>query len=137
MKLNLSWIVLSILLTQVVSLSYAQYPLTKKIGNDTVVIMTIKQGEQINKSFDEYEEKVSKLKDTIAILRNNLIDGKKHYDSSIGFVKSEVNEYKWKYEENKRMYLKNEELFYKTHNTDILQKISLAIVVVFLFFKLN
>jgi hypothetical protein len=124
-------------LTQVVSLSYAQYPLTKKIGNDTVVIMTIKQGEQINKSFDEYEEKVSKLKDTIAILRNNLIDGKKHYDSSIGFVKSEVNEYKWKYEENKRMYLKNEELFYKTHNTDILQKISLAIVVVFLFFKLN
>ncbi len=136
MKLKQSWIVL-ILLTQVVSLSYAQYPLTKKIGNDTVVIMTIKQGEQINKSFDEYEEKVSKLKDTIAILRNNLIDGKKHYDSSIGFVKSEVNEYKWKYEENKRMYLKNEELFYKTHNTDVLQKISLAIVVTFLFFKLN
>ena len=129
MKLKQSWIVLA-LLTQVVSLSYAQYPLTKKIGNDTVVIMTIKQGEQINKSFDEYEEKVSKLKDTIAIL-------KKHYDSSIGFVKSEVNEYKWKYEENKRMYLKNEELFYKTHNTDILQKISLAIVVMFLFFKLN
>ena len=125
------------MLTQVVSLSYAQYPLTKKIGNDTVVIMTIKQGEQINKSFDEYEEKVSKLKDTIAILKNNLIDGKKQYDSSIGFVKSEVNEYKWKYEENKRIYLKNEELFYKTHNTDILQKISLAIVVVFLFFKLN
>jgi hypothetical protein len=99
--------------------------------------MTIKQGEQINKSFDEYEEKVSKLKDTITILRNNLIDGKKQYDSSIGFVKSEVNEYKWKYEENKRIYLKNEELFYKTHNTDILQKISLAIVVTFLFFKLN
>ena len=136
MKLKQSWIVLA-LLTQVVSLSYAQYPLTKKIGNDTVVIMTIKQGEQINKSFDEYEEKVSKLKDTIAILRNNLIDGKKQYDSSIGFVKSEVNEYKWKYEENKRIYLKNEELFYKTHNTDILQKISLAIVVTFLFFKLN
>jgi len=124
-------------LTQVVSLSYAQYPLTKKIGNDTVVIMTIKQGEQINKSFDEYEEKVSKLKDTITTLKNTLIDGKKHYDSSIGFVKSEVNEYKWKYEENKRIYLKNEELFYKTHNTDILQKISLAIVVMFLFFKLN
>lgn len=99
--------------------------------------MTIKQGEQINKSFDEYEEKVSKLKDTITILRNNLIDGKKQYDSSIGFVKSEVNEYKWKYEENKRIYLKNEELFYKTHNTDILQKILLAIVVTFLFFKLN
>ena len=136
MKLKQSWIVLA-LLTQVVSLSYAQYPLTKKIGNDTVVIMTIKQGEQINKSFDEYEEKVSKLKDTITILRNNLIDSKKQYDSSIGFVKSEVNEYKWKYEENKRIYLKNEELFYKTRNTDILQKISLAIVVTFLFFKLN
>ena len=102
--------------------------------------MTIKQGEQINKSFDEYEEKVSKLKDTITILRNNLIDGKKQYvslDSNINLIKSEVNEYKWKYEENKRIYLKNEELFYKTHNTDILQKISLAIVVMFLFFKLN
>jgi uncharacterized coiled-coil DUF342 family protein len=136
MKLNQSWIVL-ILLTQVVSLSYAQYPLTKKIGNDTVVIMTIKQGEQINKSFDEYEEKVSKLKDTITILKNNLIDGKKQYDSSIGFVRSEISEYKWKYEENKKMYSKNEELFYKTHNTDILQKILLGVIVTFLFFKLN
>ena len=117
-------------MTQVVSLSYAQYPLTKKIGNDTVVIMTIKQGEQINKSFDEYEEKVSKLKDTITIL-------KKQYDSSIGFVRSEISEYKWKYEENKKMYSKNEKLFYKIHNTDILQKILLGVIVTFLFFKLN
>lgn len=124
-------------MTQVVSLSYAQYPLTKKIGNDTVVIMTIKQGEQINKSFDEYEEKVSKLKDTITILKNNLIDGKKQYDSSIGFVKSEVNEYKWKYEENKRTYLKHEALFLKTHNTDILQKILFSVLVTFLFLKIN
>ena len=127
-------------MTQVVSLSYAQYPLTKKIGNDTVVIMTIKQGEQINKSFDEYEEKVSKLKDTITILKNNLIDGKKQYvslDSNINLIKLEVNEYKWKYEENKRTYLKHEALFLKTHNTDILQKILFSVLVTFLFLKIN
>jgi chromosome segregation ATPase len=102
--------------------------------------MTIKQGEQINKSFDEYEEKVSKLKDTITILKNNLIDGKKQYvslDSNINLIKLEVNEYKWKYEENKRTYLKHEALFLKTHNTDILQKILFSVLVTFLFLKIN
>ena len=52
-------------------------------------------------------------------------------------IRLEISEYKWKYEENKKMYSKNEELFYKTHNTDILQKILLGVIVTFLFFKLN
>jgi len=45
--------------------SYCQYPTVKTIGKDTVVIMSIKQGEEINKKF-------SSLSDTIKILENKL-----------------------------------------------------------------
>jgi len=47
-------------------LSYSQYPTVKTIGKDTVVIMTVKQGEDINKTF-------SVLKDSINILNTNSI----------------------------------------------------------------
>lgn len=49
-------------------LSYAQYPILKKIGNDSVVIITLKQGEQINKSFDRDKKRILELKDSIRIL---------------------------------------------------------------------
>lgn len=49
--------------------SYCQYPLVKTIGKDTVVIMTIKQGQEINQKF-------SSLNDSITILNKNLSDKK-------------------------------------------------------------
>lgn len=45
--------------------SYSQYPTVKTIGNEQVVIMTLKQGEEINKKF-------SSLSDSIKILNENL-----------------------------------------------------------------
>lgn len=47
---------------------YAQYPVLKKIGNDSVIIITLRQGEQINKSFDKDRIKISQLNDSIKIL---------------------------------------------------------------------
>ena len=45
--------------------SYCQYPTIKKIGNDSVVIMTLKQGQEINKKF-------STLSDSITFLNKGL-----------------------------------------------------------------
>lgn len=44
---------------------FCQYPTVKTIGKDTVVIMTLKQGEEINKKF-------ASLSDTIKTLENKL-----------------------------------------------------------------
>lgn len=47
--------------------SYSQYPTVKTIGKDTVVIMTVKQGQEINETF-------SVLKDSIGRLNNSLTE---------------------------------------------------------------
>jgi hypothetical protein len=65
-----------------VSLSgFCQYPTVKTIGKDTVVIMTLKQGEEINKKF-------SSLSDTIKTLENKL------QNSQINLNKVEVEKFK-------------------------------------------
>lgn len=51
------------MLMWVPNLIYSQYPIAKKIGEDSVVIMTIKQGNDINNTF-------IKLKDSINTLKN-------------------------------------------------------------------
>jgi diphthamide synthase (EF-2-diphthine--ammonia ligase) len=42
------------------NLSYSQYPIIKKIGEDSVVLITIKQGEDINKKFIEDAKELNK-----------------------------------------------------------------------------
>ena len=49
--------------------SYSQYPTVKTIGNDSVVIMTLKQGQEINKKF-------SFLSDSIKVLNDRFINSK-------------------------------------------------------------
>ena len=44
-------------------LSYSQYPTVKTIGKDTVVIMTVKQGEDINKRFTFLTDSIKKVND--------------------------------------------------------------------------
>lgn len=51
------------MLMWVPNLIYSQYPIAKKIGEDSVVIMTLKQGNDINNTF-------TKLKDSINTLKN-------------------------------------------------------------------
>ena len=98
MKSKASWILL--LLIPVANLCYCQYPITKKIGEDTVVIMTLKQGEQINKTFNKFGQDLNLTKDSLKIKRA-------HYDSlfnTISLVKDSFYDWKWKYTENKRIY---------------------------------
>jgi len=59
------------MLMLVSNLTYSQYPIAKKIGEDSVVIMTLKQGNDINSSF-------LKLKDSINSFKNSTT--KSHLD---------------------------------------------------------
>ena len=54
------------------NLSYSQYPIIKKIGDDSVVLITIKQGEDINKKFTEDRLKLSLLKDSVGVERRKV-----------------------------------------------------------------
>lgn len=98
MKSKQGWILF--LLIPVANLCFCQYPITKKIGEDTVVIMTLKQGEQINKTFNKFNQDLSLTKDSLKIKRAQ-------YDSlfnTISLVKDSFYDWKWKYTENKRIY---------------------------------
>lgn len=123
-----------------VNLCFAQYPITKKIGNDTVVIMTIRQAENINQLFDTNEKELNKINDSLNLLKGLLLENSKKSDSLIYKVQAtdfKVEEYKFKYEENKKIYLDKEKTYNKIHNNDVLQKVLFAIVLTFIAFKTN
>lgn len=123
-----------------VNLSFAQYPLTKKIGNDTVVIMTIRQAENINKLFDDNEKEFNKISDSLKLLKSLLIENNKKSDTLNYKVQEsffKIEEFKFKYEENKKIYLDKEKTYNKIHNNDVLQKVLFSIVLTFIAFKIN
>jgi hypothetical protein len=131
MKLKASWILL--VLIQVANLSYCQYPITKKIGEDTVVIMTLKQGEQINKTFNKFGQDLGLTKDSLKIKRAQ-------YDSlfnTISLVKDSFYDWKWKYEANRNTYYKRETEVEKDKKYDFAQKIILIAIIVLQFQSLK
>ena len=46
-------------------LSYCQYPTVKVIGKDTLVLMTLKQGQDINQKFMDLTNDIQTLKDSL------------------------------------------------------------------------
>lgn len=56
--------------------SYSQYPTVKTIGNEQVVIMTLKQGEEINKKFSSLSDSIKILNESISekIYKLNISD---------------------------------------------------------------
>ena len=89
--------------------SYCQYPTVKTIGKDTVVIMTVKQGEDINNQFTVLKDSLSTLNELTLTLRKQMasmgarnIQLSKNLTKSIdevGVVTKQVDIYKGKYEE--------------------------------------
>jgi hypothetical protein len=89
--------------------SYCQYPTVKTIGKDTVVIMTVKQGEDINNQFTVLKDSLSTLNELTLTLRKQMasmgarnIQLSKNLSKSmdeIGVVTKQVDLYKGKYEE--------------------------------------
>ena len=109
------------------------YPKTKRIGQDSVVIITIKQADQINETFNLYRDSISLTKDSIAKQVKILDSLRKEYN----FLKNAPNEYKWKYEANREIYFKRETSIEKSEKFHFLQKILLVGVIVLQFFSLK
>lgn len=89
--------------------SYCQYPTVKTIGKDTVVIMTLKQGEDINNQFTSLKDSLSIANELTLTLRKQMssmgarnIQLSKNLSKSedeIGVLGKQLDVYKGKYEQ--------------------------------------
>jgi hypothetical protein len=119
------------------NLSYSQYPIIKKIGNDSIVLLTLKQGENINKKFADDKIKLLLLQDSVKLEKIKVDSLKNKYDS----LNSELiplirkhDEYKNRYEERLRMPVKYP---YHDDGWDFAQKLVLMAIIVVQFFSLR
>lgn len=98
------------------NLNYAQYPIVKKIGNDSVILITLKQGNDINKKFDENKLLMEKMSDTISTLKMGVKEFKSLSDS-LSFknirTQSVSDSFRYMYEQNKIIYLDREKFWDK------------------------
>jgi len=116
----------------VVSLSYSQYPIIKKIGKDSLILMTLKQGADINKSFTQYQRKIDSLKDSIEI-KKVLFDS---LNVEFNKLDKKREEYKLRYEERLNMPV-NTKYQYHDDGWDYAQKMVLIGVIVLQFFTIK
>ena len=108
------------------NLSYSQYPIIKKIGEDSLVLITIKQGEEINQKFIENKNKIDSLEQSVLNKQNDILKMRNRYDSlfNIGYlnVKHDRDMWKTKYEERLRIPTK---VKYHDDGWDFAQKLIL------------
>ena len=117
--------------------SYCQYPIIKKLGEDSVVLITIKQGEDINKKFIENKKRLDLLKDSVSFEKIKVDSLKNKYDSLnrelITLIKKH-DEYKYRYEERLKMPVKYP---YHDDGWDFAQKLVLMGIIVVQFFSIR
>lgn len=96
------------MLMMLVSLSaFCQYPTIKKVGRDSVVIMTLEQANDINTKFAELQQKIVTLNKTIEIHQienKKVIDSLKITNSSLKYQTRESNYYKEEFDNLKKDY---------------------------------
>ena len=102
----------------IVSHSQLKAQVVKRIGGDSVVVLTIKQGVAINTLIDSLEKQVSKKDDSISVLNKTVVtyaDSIRLIDKSFVFQKEELvmknkinqdtlNDYKTRYYKNIAIY---------------------------------
>ena len=101
---------------------YCQYPITKLIKGDSVVILTVKQSENINELYIKYN-------DTIASLKSELTLKKIKYDSLFNTYanqKDSIYNYKWKYQANRDTFTERQKDYWKTEKIHEASKIILV-----------
>ena len=131
MKQKQSWIVLVLIL--LCHLSYSQFPIKRYYKWDSVLIMTVEQGDVINKLYKNYN-------DTISLLKENLKTKNKGYDSlfnTISAQKDSFYNWKWKYVTNKSIYETWEENQKKIDKIHALSKILLMGIIILQFSQLH
>ena len=119
------------------NLSYSQYPIIKKIGNDSIVLITLKQGENINKKFADDKAKLDLLKDSVFEEKKKVDSLRYKYDSLnnqlIPLIRKH-DEYKHRYEERLKMPVKYP---YHDDGWDFAQKLVLIGIIVVQFFSIK
>lgn len=119
------------------NLSYSQYPIIKKIGNDSIVLMTLKQGESINKKFADDKTKLLLLQDSVKLEKIRVDSLKNKYDSlnsELTPLIRKYDEYKNRYEERLKMPTKYP---YHDDGWDFAQKLVLMAIIVVQFFSIR
>jgi len=96
--------------------SYSQYPTIKTIGKDSVVIMTLKQGQEINSKFSYLSDSIKKINSNFD--RYMLENGKRlqrvydDYNLELNnhrITKAESDSFRVMYMANKKIYLNAEQ----------------------------
>ena len=134
MRLKQFWILCLLILEG--HLAYCQYPKVKKINEDSVVIMTLEQGKEINNSFINLNNKINTLKDSVFYYNKFKIK----YDSlnkEIYLKQDSFYNWKWKYEANRNTYYKRETEVEKDKKYDFAQKLILIAIIVLQFQSLK
>ena len=116
------------------NLSYSQYPVVKKIGSDSVVLMTLKQGNDINNQFSIMSDSIKGLKNSLAVSKFDFdkykVESENKYQqlnlSTIKY-KSEADSFKYMYNQNKKIYKKHEDWW----NTDRKHYTVLSVILMF------
>lgn len=121
---------IAILLTLVTNLSYCQYPIVKKLGNDSVVVMTLKQANTINSTFQSNQNIIDSLKIHVYIKDSVINKEKTTYDSLYKIT----NQYKVRYDERLNMHIPVPK---DNSEWDFAQKMVLIFVIVLQFFTIK
>jgi hypothetical protein len=116
------------------NLSYSQYPVVKKIGSDSVVLITLKQGNDINRQFTVLNDSIKQLNDYIAIAKFDFnkyqVESENKYQqlnlTTIKY-KSEADSIRFMYNQNKKIYKKHEDWW----NRDRQHYMTLSLILMF------
>jgi hypothetical protein len=112
------------------NLGYCQYPIVKKIGNDSVVVMTLKQANTINDKFQSNQTTIDSLK-TYVYIKDSIINKDKiTYDS----LHTVTNQYRARYDERLNMRIP---IAKDNSGWEFAQKMVLVGVIVLQFFTIK
>jgi hypothetical protein len=118
-----------LVLILVSTLTFSQYPKTKKIGQDSVVIITIGQADTINNLYRSYHDSINnlqlKLKKNDSILSVRTIEKDSFYN------------WKYKYSINKSLYQDFEQNQRKIDKVHAASKLMLIFIIILQFSQLQ
>jgi hypothetical protein len=118
-----------LVLILVPTLTFSQYPKTKKIGQDSVVIITIGQADTINNLYRSYHDSINnlqfKLKKNDSLLSVRTIEKDSFYN------------WKYKYSINKSLYQDFEQNQRKIDKVHAASKLMLIFIIILQFSQLQ
>ena len=120
------------MLIAIPALCYSQYPTTKRIKGDSVVIMTIGQADTINKLYKSYNDTIIAYKDS---LKSKTIKDDSILNVYINKA-STLQDYKYRYEANLETYRTREKELDKMDKYHAWQKVILIFLIIFQFSQL-